>query len=74
MHWCCRELPADADRVGIFGHSMGGHGALVAGAAQPGAVQVGVRIGADCAPTQCPWGDKAFSAYLGAATRPPGSA
>jgi S-formylglutathione hydrolase len=61
-----RDLPADPLRVGIFGHSMGGHGALVLALRNPelfGSVSAFAPI---AAPTLCPWGQKAFSGYLGA--------
>lgn len=51
--------------VGITGHSMGGHGALVAALRRPGQYVSASAISAIAAPTQCPWGQKAFTAYLG---------
>ena len=68
-----RELPGwwreifrrIAERQGIFGHSMGGHGALVLRPSQPRAVQVGVRLCAHRGTHRSPWGRKAFSGYLG---------
>ncbi|MEJ2515606.1 MAG: S-formylglutathione hydrolase [Gammaproteobacteria bacterium] len=68
-----RELPsvvaghfaADVGRRGIFGHSMGGHGALVIGLRHPGAYASISAFAPICAPARCPWGQKAFSAYLG---------
>ncbi len=54
-----------SERVGIFGHSMGGHGALTLGLRHPElfhSVSAFAPIGA---PSQCPWGRKAFSGYLG---------
>ncbi|PJJ06744.1 S-formylglutathione hydrolase [Janthinobacterium sp. 67] len=59
------ELPADADRVGIIGHSMGGHGALVLALRNPALFKSVSAMAPISAPTQAPWGDKAFSAYLG---------
>jgi S-formylglutathione hydrolase len=62
-----RDLPADPRRMGIFGHSMGGHGALVLALRNPelfGSVSAFAPI---AAPTLCPWGQKAFTGYLGAA-------
>ncbi len=56
---------ADMDRVGISGHAMGGHGALVLGLRNPDLYK---SISAFCpigAPSLSPWGQKAFSAYLG---------
>lgn len=60
------NFPADADRVGIFGHSMGGHGALVQALCNPGLYRSVSAFAPICAPSQCPWGEKAFSRYLGA--------
>ncbi len=59
------NFPADIDRAGIFGHSMGGHGALVLGLRNPKKFQTISAFAPICAPTQCPWGIKAFSNYLG---------
>jgi len=60
------HLPIDARRLGIFGHSMGGHGALTLALRHPGAFQSLSAFAPICAPTHCPWGQKAFNAYLGA--------
>jgi S-formylglutathione hydrolase len=62
----CGQLNLDAARLGIFGHSMGGHGALTLALKHPGVFQSVSAFAPICAPTQCPWGEKAFSAYLGA--------
>lgn len=59
------SFPASPDRRGIFGHSMGGHGALVAALKNPGryaSVSAFAPIGT---PSASPWGEKALSAYLG---------
>ena len=58
-------LPIDADRIGIFGHSMGGHGALTLALKYPGKFKSLSAFAPICAPTQCPWGEKAFTGYLG---------
>lgn len=58
-------LPADAQRVGVFGHSMGGHGALVLAQRHPGRFRSVSAFAPIAAPTRCPWGEKAFSRYLG---------
>lgn len=50
---------------GISGHSMGGHGALVAALRNPGRYRSVSAFSPIVAPTQVPWGEKAFSAYLG---------
>lgn len=53
------------DRVGIFGHSMGGHGALTLALRHPGRFKSLSAFAPIAAPTQCPWGHKAFTGYLG---------
>ena len=58
-------LPGDASRVGIFGHSMGGHGALTLALRHPGKYRSVSAFAPIAAPTRCPWGEKAFGAYLG---------
>ena len=50
---------------GIFGHSMGGHGALTIGLKNPDCFRSISAFAPIVAPMQCPWGQKAFSAYLG---------
>ena len=52
-------------RFGLMGHSMGGHGALTLALRHPGRFASVSAIAPICAPTQCPWGRKAFSGYLG---------
>lgn len=59
------SFPADTQRAGIFGHSMGGHGALVVALRNPGRYQSVSALAPICAPTLCPWGKKAFTGYLG---------
>ncbi|BCN39042.1 S-formylglutathione hydrolase [Alicycliphilus denitrificans] len=59
-------LPVDAARLGIFGHSMGGHGALTLALRHPGRFGSLSAFAPICAPTRCPWGEKAFGGYLGA--------
>ncbi len=61
-----RELPVDAARIGIFGHSMGGHGALVLGLRNSQRFRCVSAFAPICAPSRAPWGIKAFGAYLGA--------
>ncbi|HYW57348.1 MAG TPA: S-formylglutathione hydrolase [Polaromonas sp.] len=58
-------LPIDAGRIGIFGHSMGGHGALTLALRHPGLFKSLSAFAPICAPSQCPWGRKAFGGYLG---------
>jgi S-formylglutathione hydrolase len=58
-------LPIDLQRLGLFGHSMGGHGALTLALRHPGVFRSLSAFAPICAPTQCPWGEKAFTGYLG---------
>ncbi|AQV97641.1 S-formylglutathione hydrolase [Cupriavidus necator] len=58
-------LPGDAGRVGIFGHSMGGHGALVLAQRHPQRFRSVSAFAPIAAPSRCPWGEKAFTGYLG---------
>ncbi len=60
------EFPGDRDRQGIFGHSMGGHGALTVGLRNPDTFRSISAFAPICSPMNCPWGQKAFSNYLGA--------
>ena len=55
----------DAQRCGIFGHSMGGHGALTIALKNPGRYQSVSAFAPICSPMHCPWGEKALAAYLG---------
>ena len=56
----------DTSRAGIFGHSMGGHGALTIALKNPQAYKSVSAFAPIVAPMQCPWGEKAFAGYLGA--------
>ncbi len=58
-------FPADMTRQGITGHSMGGHGALTIALKTPGRFNSVSAFAPVAAPTQAPWGEKAFSRYLG---------
>jgi S-formylglutathione hydrolase len=60
-----RELPIDGDRLGLAGHSMGGHGALTLALRHPGVFKTLSALAPICSPTRCPWGEKAFTHYLG---------
>lgn len=69
-----QELPAllaahmpslDTSRASITGHSMGGHGALTIALKNPGAYRSLSAFAPICNPTKVPWGEKAFSGYLG---------
>ena len=67
------ELPAvlaqhfalQAGALGVFGHSMGGHGALTLALRHPGLFKSCSALAPIAAPMHCPWGVKAFSGYLG---------
>lgn len=73
MHdYVVHELPALVEahlpvsqRRGISGHSMGGHGALVCALRNPGHYQSVSAFAPISNPSNCPWGEKAFSGYLG---------
>ncbi|MFZ3182816.1 MAG: S-formylglutathione hydrolase [Pseudomonas sp.] len=73
MHdYVVQELPALVEahfpvsqRRGISGHSMGGHGALVCALRNPGRYQSVSAFAPITNPLNCPWGEKAFSGYLG---------
>ncbi len=60
-----KEFPGDADRQGIMGHSMGGHGALTLHLKHPETYRSVSALSPIAAPMQVPWGEKAFSTYLG---------
>lgn len=73
--YCVNELPAliaasfpyaDMGRQGIFGHSMGGHGALTIALNNPGRFKAVSAFAPICSPLNCPWGEKALTGYLGA--------
>lgn len=59
------HFQTDQNRVGIFGHSMGGHGALTLAMRNPGLYRSVSAFAPIAAPQHCPWGRKAFSHYLG---------
>jgi len=60
------HYPADPSRRGVIGHSMGGHGALTLALKHPGHYQSVSAFAPIAAPASVPWGQKAFSRYLGA--------
>lgn len=59
-------LPIDKTRIGIFGHSMGGHGALTIALRNPDKFKSVSAFAPIVSPMNCPWGEKALSGYLGA--------
>ena len=62
--WIEANFPATEAR-GISGHSMGGHGSLTLALRNPGRYRSVSAFSPIVAPSQVPWGQKAFSAYLG---------
>tara|TARA_B100001996_G_scaffold382281_1_gene373696 strand:- start:14 stop:778 length:765 start_codon:yes stop_codon:yes gene_type:complete len=59
------DLPIDSSRCSISGHSMGGHGALICALRNPDRYRSVSAFSPIVAPSQCPWGNKALSNYLG---------
>lgn len=59
------NFPVDPARAGIFGHSMGGHGALVLALRNPKSYKSVSAFAPIASPMRCPWGEKALSGYLG---------
>ncbi|NBT59488.1 S-formylglutathione hydrolase [bacterium] len=60
-----KNFPIHPDRLAISGHSMGGHGALVLGLRNPEVFKSISAFSPIVAPSECPWGQKAFKNYLG---------
>lgn len=63
--WAAFPDKLDSERVSIFGHSMGGHGALTLFLKHPGMYKSVSAFAPISNPINCPWGQKAFSGYLG---------
>jgi len=59
------NFPADPKRRGVFGHSMGGHGALTLAMNHPHLYKSVSAFAPIASPSRAPWGRKAFAAYLG---------
>ncbi|MGE4661017.1 MAG: S-formylglutathione hydrolase, partial [Arenicellales bacterium] len=59
------DLKGDPDRLGVMGHSMGGHGALICALKKPDVFRSCSAFAPISNPVNCPWGEKAFSGYLG---------
>lgn len=59
------NFPLDLEREGIMGHSMGGHGALTISLRNPDRFRSVSAFAPICAPSHCPWGQTAFTEYLG---------
>lgn len=60
-----KKFPADMERQSIFGHSMGGHGALTIALRNPGLFKSVSAFAPIVSPLHCPWGHKALGGYLG---------
>lgn len=60
-----QQFPVDSTKVGISGHSMGGHGALTIALKNPTQYQSVSAFSPICSPINCPWGQKALELYLG---------
>lgn len=60
-----QHFPVQPEQQGIFGHSMGGHGAIVCAIRNPQQYKSVSAFAPIAAPIRCPWGEKAFSRYLG---------
>ena len=60
-----KHFPILADKQSIMGHSMGGHGALTLFFKYPGQYQSVSAFAPIVAPSQVPWGEKAFTGYIG---------
>lgn len=60
-----RDFPLDGQRVGVTGHSMGGHGALTLAMRHPDRFRSLSAFAPIVAPAAVPWGQKALAAYLG---------
>ena len=65
-HLLIDQFAVVANQVGIFGHSMGGQGALTLALNYPNLYRSVSAFAPVAAPSQCPWGVKAFTGYLGA--------
>ena len=59
------HFPGNIELQGITGHSMGGHGALTIGLKNSDVYKSISAFSPICAPSQCPWGEKALGGYLG---------
>lgn len=59
------NFPVLPEKQSVFGHSMGGHGALICFLKNPGLYKSVSAFSPICNPVQCPWGQKALAGYLG---------
>ena len=60
-----QQFAVQAERIGIFGHSMGGHGALTLALKYPEKCKSVSAFAPIAAPMDCKWGQKGFKEYLG---------
>ena len=65
LHLIQDHFPVDSNRLGISGHSMGGHGALTIAIKNPDVFKSVSAFSPICNPVKIPWGQKAFTKYLG---------
>lgn len=65
IDWIGKTLPVDITRIGLSGHSMGGHGALTLHLKNPDLFKTCSAFSPIVAPSQVPWGQKALKGYLG---------
>jgi len=63
--WMLDNFPIDKNRIGISGHSMGGHGAITLHLKNPELYKTCSAFAPITSPSQVPWGQKAFKGYLG---------
>ncbi len=63
--WMLANFPIDKNRIGISGHSMGGHGAITLHLKNPDLYKACTAFAPITSPSQVPWGKKAFKGYLG---------
>lgn len=59
------KFPVNSEKMSISGHSMGGHGALTIALNNSGRYSSVSAFSPICSPINCPWGQKALSAYIG---------
>ncbi|MBL4870338.1 MAG: S-formylglutathione hydrolase [Robiginitomaculum sp.] len=63
--WMKEDPACDPERIGISGHSMGGHGAITLHLKNPQPFKTCSAFAPITSPTQVPWGQKVFKGYLG---------
>ncbi len=63
--WMCENFQVNPNKIGISGHSMGGHGAIILHLKNPDLFKTCSAFAPITSPSQVPWGQKAFRGYLG---------